>query len=110
MDRAQHQDAIDNGTTFYCSMGHPRVFRPSQVERLKAELDDLREKYDDAWNEGWESAEGQWRHFARCPFSLFDSCPQGHYEYAGPLELARHLHKSHGIDGLWQELRVVRAG
>jgi len=39
MPESVYKDRHQNGDTFYCPNGHPRVFREPDVERLKKQLD-----------------------------------------------------------------------
>jgi hypothetical protein len=124
LDQQQYDDAQTNGTPFYCSFGHQRAFRPSEVEKLrdrvkelertidKKAADQARKSVDRAWYEAEQMVDfhrDQAAAFRCCPFANYDACPQGHYEYASPEQLARHLSTQHGVEGLWHELRVVRA-
>jgi hypothetical protein len=49
MTAALKKERLDNGGTFYCTNGHGRVFRESNLDKIRRERDRL--KQDQAWYE-----------------------------------------------------------
>lgn len=124
MNEAQYDDAKTRGTRFYCSAGHGQVFTETEISKLRKRVAELERSIDERAKAKSERVIAQQREFAEsmveyyreqsaafrsCPFALYDACPQGHYEYASPEQLVRHLANRHGVKGLWADLRVVRS-
>lgn len=92
---AQHADARENGTRFFCSFGHSQVFSPPR--RTYGELERQVRGLQSDNRRLVQSLVDMRFEFATCPFN---ECRQrrNDYIYATQSRLLDHLSKMHGVD------------